>query len=143
METAPPDIISNMDEYLDTLSVELLRLFCKKPDFNHYNLSQLEAMTDYGERALCSTIALLRKRNYLIIDPTYALLHPKEVKLLGDTIAADTPLCITKEGMATLEKVELTEKRYRINQVRDWATFAVSIATLIITVISLLMQLGQ
>lgn len=125
---------------MDALSVELLRLYGKRPDFNNYDLSQLEAMTDHDERALCSTIALLRKQNYLAIDPNYCLLHPDELKMLGDTIAADTPLRITKEGIAALEKVELTTNRYKIDQVRDWATFAVAIATLIVTIISLLKQ---
>lgn len=132
-----------MDEYLDKLSVELLRIYCKRP----YNLSQLEAKTELNERALCSTIALLRKRNYLIIEPNYALLHPSEIKSLGDSIAWDTPLRITKEGMAALEKAEfgekkarLDEKRYKVNQIRDWATFVVSLATLIATIISLLRQ---
>ena len=104
-----------MDGYLDTLSVELLRLYHKNPNCNNYNLSQLRAMTGHGERALCSTIALLRRQDYLEIDPSYSALHPEEIELLNGTISADTPLRITKEGMATLEKAERSEMRYKIN----------------------------
>lgn len=129
-----------MDDYLDMLSIEILRLYRKRPDFYNYNLSQLVAMTNYGEHALCSTIALLRKQNYLVIDPNYSLLHPEEVKMLGDTISADTPLRITKKGISALEKAERSEIRYKINQIRDWATLAVSFATLIVTIISMLLK---
>ena len=137
------------DEYLDSISIEVLRLFQKNPAYYNYNLSDIRAITNHSERILCSTIAFLRKRNYLKIDPTYLALRPGEAERLRDGVAADTPLRITKEGLAALENAELTEKRYRINQKRDRITLAVSvatpivsIATLIVTIVAMLGQSG-
>lgn len=135
------------DEYLDSISIEILRLFQKNPAYYNYNLSQIRVITNHGDHTLGPTIAFLRERNYLKIDPTYLALHPDEAEILRDGVAADTPLRITKEGLAALENAELIEKRHRINQKRDRITLAVSVATLIVSIATLIVtivaMLGQ
>lgn len=132
-----------MDDYLDDLSKEILRLYREKPHFNNYCLSDLKLLTNKGDYDLAPAIGLLRRKNYLVIDPTYAALHPNEIEMLGDSVAMRTPLRITREGLIALEKDERFDKRFRFNEIRAWITLGIAILGLIVAVISLLWQIWQ
>lgn len=126
-----------MDDHLDDLSKEILRLFRKNPHFNNYCLSDLKLLTDRNDYDLGPAIGFLRRKNYLMIDPTYANLHPDEIKLLGDSVSVRTPLRITKDGLIALEKSERSDTRFKFNEIRAWITLAIAVIALIVSIVAL------
>lgn len=126
-----------MDDYLDDLSKEILRLYREKPNFNNYCLSDLKLLTNRGDHDLGPAIRFLRRENYLMIDPTYASLHPDEIKLLGDSVSVCTPLRITKDGLIALEKAERSDTRFKFNEIRAWITLAIAVIALIVSIVAL------
>lgn len=58
------------------------------------------------------------------------------MKMLGETIAVDTPLRITRNGEIALEG----DRRFLFGEFRAWSTLAIAALALILSVISLVGQ---
>lgn len=120
---------------LDKPAREILNLYLKNP-MVHFSIRDLTIRTGKGGPDFERVVAWLWKRGFLETDPNYAALHPDEIKMLGGTIAVDTPLRITRNGEIALEG----DRRFLFGEFRAWSTLAIAVLALILSVISLVGQ---
>lgn len=122
--------------YLDSLSKKILTLYQSHPSFR-FTIHDLVVKTEMNEMDLTPAVLNLFGSGYLKIDPNYRCLHKDELSNLGDTIAIDTPLCITRDGEVLLEETHRNERRFQYNEIRAWITLAIALLALIVSVIAL------
>lgn len=122
--------------YLDSLSKKVLTLYQSHPSFR-FTVHDLVVKTEISEMDLAPAVLNLWRSGYLKIDPNYLCLHEDEMSRLGDTIAIDTPLCITRDGEVLLEETHRNERRFQYNEIRAWITLVIALLALIVSIIAL------
>ncbi len=119
---------------MDDFSFKILQLYATRSSLT---LIELGAILNNDPINLAEVINYLRKQGYLHIENNYAT-----IKNLNDNslVGLNTPLVISFEGKAALEKEIKSRKHYCYNELRAWITLAIAILAFFLSIISLALQ---
>lgn len=112
---------------MDDVSFELLRLYSQR---NKLSIKEIAAICNQDVRIVAEPVLYLADMKYL-----------RKYEGNNKTGMFDTAYMITHAGHITLEAEQKSRKQFKYNELRAWITLAISVMALIISVISLLLQI--
>lgn len=114
---------------MEKFTLQVLRTCAEQ---SYVSLTQLTFALKNSDLKIAESIHALRQLGYIEIDPDHRLIHDLSV---DSPIDANTPLKVTISGKSFLEYVNDNEKNRMLNDIRAWITLAVTVLTLLISLL--------
>ena len=112
---------------MDDVSFELLKLYAQR---DKLSIKDISAILNHNARSITEPVMYLVNMEYL-----------RQHKASGDTGLFDTSYSITHVGRIALEEEQKIRRHFRYTELRAWITLGIAIIALMISVISLLLQI--
>lgn len=105
-----------------------------------FSLSLLQMFKDRGRLNLIDLGAILNASPLLLVDPVKVLLAENYLKtdFSGEELSLNTKLEISGKGICALADSKNQKRYFRFSEFRDWATLIIAMATLVLTVITVI-----